>query len=267
LVATHLRAASAVESALRQERQMARLLNSATQGPSRIIAQLRQAIQGGRYDHGDRLPPERQLAEAFGTSRSTVRAALDQLQAERLVRRRIGSGTFVNFPARAPVAEVADETSPLDLIDVRLALEPTMTRLACLNAAARDIDRMTEMIELQAEQCSDRESFSRWDAAFHLAIAEATRNPLLISLYRQINEVRVHQQWMAMKDKVLTPERIADYNRDHAALFEAIRGREVDGAVALITTHLHYARRQLVGAATDQPPGYPAPGSHEDGVA
>jgi len=245
---------------------MARLSNSATHGSLRIIAQLRQAIQGGRYDHGDRLPAERQLAETFGTSRSTVRAALDQLQAERLVRRQIGSGTFVNFPVRAPMADVADETSPLDLIDVRLALEPTMTRLACLKAAARDIERMSELMGRQADECSDRESFSRWDAAFHLAIAEATRNPLLISLYRQINEVRVHQQWMAMKDKVLTPERIADYNRDHTALFEAIRSREVDSAVAAITTHLHYARRQLVGAATDQPPGRPASGSHDDGV-
>ncbi|NJM92787.1 MAG: FCD domain-containing protein [Rhodospirillaceae bacterium] len=77
------------------------------------------------------------------------------------------------------------------------------------------------------------------------------RNPLLISLYRQINEVRAHQQWMAMKDKVLTAERIADYNRDHSALFEAIRARDVDSAVAMITNHLHYARRQLVGAVMD----------------
>ncbi len=106
---------------------------------------------------------------------------------------------------------------------MRIALEPYMTRLACINAAARDIDRMSELMERQERECSDRESFSRWDEAFHLSIAEATRNPLLISLYRQINEVRAHQQWMAMKDKVLTPERIADYNRDHAALFEAIR--------------------------------------------
>ena len=215
------------------------MIDDPVHGSSWIISQLRQAIQAGQYCHGDKLPAERHLAEAFGTSRTTVRAALDQLQAERLVHRRIGSGTFVNAPVRSKVEEVADQTSPLDLIDVRLALEPTMTRLACLNAAARDIDRMSDMIDRQARECSDRETFSRWDEAFHLAIAEATRNPLLIGLYRQINEVRAHQQWMAMKDKVLTPERIADYNRDHAALFEAIRSRDVDSAVAMITNHLH----------------------------
>lgn len=230
---------------------MVKLLNDAGRGSSWITAQLRQAIQTGQYAHGDKLPAERQLAEAFGTSRTTVRAALDQLETERLVSRRIGSGTFVNSPTKAPAEDIADQTSPLELIDVRLALEPHMTRLAVLNAAAREIDRLSELMERQQRECADREGFSRWDEAFHLAIAEATRNPLLISLYRQINEVRAHQQWMAMKDKVLTPERIADYNRDHAALFEAIRSRDVDSAVAMITNHLHYARRQLVGAVMD----------------
>jgi DNA-binding FadR family transcriptional regulator len=229
---------------------MARLIDDPVHGSSWITAQLRQAIQAGQYAHGDKLPAERQLAEAFGASRTTVRAALDQLEAERLVYRRVGSGTFVNSPVRSNFDDVAVQTSPLDLIDVRLALEPTMFRFACLNAAARDIDRMSELMERQGRECSDRESFSRWDQAFHLAMAEATRNPLLISLYRQINEVRAHHQWTAMT-KVLTPERIADYNREHAALFEAIRSRDVDSAVAMITNHLHYARRQLVGAMMD----------------
>lgn len=232
---------------------MVKLVNDPVRGSSWITGQLRQAIQAGQYGHGDKLPAERQLAEAFGASRTTVRAALDQLETERLVTRRIGSGTFVNAPVRPQSGDVADQTSPLELIDVRIGLEPYMTRLACINAAARDIDRMSELMERQERECgvSDRESFSRWDEAFHLSIAEATRNPLLISLYRQINEVRAHHQWSAMKDKVLTPERIADYNRDHAALFEAIRSRDVDSAVAMITNHLHYARRQLVGAVMD----------------
>ena len=229
---------------------MSSLIDDPVRGSVWITSQLRQAIQAGQYGHGDKLPAERQLAEAFGASRTTVRAALDQLQAERLVYRRVGSGTFVNSPVRSWMESVADQTSPLDLVDVRLALEPTMVRLACLNCAARDIDRLSELIERQARECSDRESFSHWDKAFHLAIAETTRNPLLISLYRQINEVRAHHQWMAMT-KVLTPERIADYNREHAALFEAIRNRDVDSAVAMIINHLHYARRQLVGATMD----------------
>ena len=97
---------------------MVKLVNDPVKGSSWITGQLRQAIQAGQYGHGDKLPAERQLAEAFGTSRTTVRAALDQLEAERLVSRRIGSGTFVNSPPRPPAEDVADQTSPLELIDV-----------------------------------------------------------------------------------------------------------------------------------------------------
>jgi DNA-binding GntR family transcriptional regulator len=68
-------------------------------------------------------------------------------------------------------------------------------------------------------------------------------------IYRKINDVRMHSQWNAMKSKVLTPERIAEYNEQHLALYEAIRARDMERAVALITNHLHYARRQLMGAS------------------
>jgi DNA-binding GntR family transcriptional regulator len=63
--------------------------------------------------------------------------------------------------------------------------------------------------------------------------------------------VRAHKQWNAMKDKVLTAERIADYNHQHRSLYEAIRSRDVEGAVAIITNHLHQARRQLLGAGSE----------------
>jgi DNA-binding GntR family transcriptional regulator len=97
----------------------------------------------------------------------------------------------------------------------------------------------------------DSESFTLLDEQFHLCIAECSRNPLMVSLYRQINDVRTHAQWNAMKDKVLTTERIAEYNRQHRTLVEAIQSRDVESAVAIVTNHLHYARRQLLGAGAN----------------
>jgi DNA-binding FadR family transcriptional regulator len=228
-----------------------RLVSDPVRGSAWITGKLRHAIQEGAYAHGEKLPAERQLAEAFGTSRTTVRMALDQLEQERLVTRRVGAGTFVNFRGAARNEDVTELTSPLELIEVRLALEPHMTRLAVLNSTARDIDRLAEFIEGLPSECSDAEGFTRWDEEFHLAIAECSHNPLLVALYRQINEVRTHRQWGAMKDKVLTPERIADYNQQHRSLFEAIRSRDVESAVAIITNHLHHARRQLLGAGSE----------------
>jgi DNA-binding FadR family transcriptional regulator len=213
-----------------------------------ITRQLREAILGGRYSPGEKLPAERKFAAAFGASRATIRTALERLETERLVTRRLGAGTFVNSDVRAANEEVAELTSPLELIEVRLGLEPNMVRLAVLNATARDIERLGSAIARMPSTASDSESFTLADIEFHQLIAEATRNPLMVWIYRKINEVRTHSQWSAMKSKVLTPERIVEYNEQHLALYEAIRARDIDGAVAVVTDHLHYARRQLMGA-------------------
>ncbi len=220
-------------------------------GSAWITQRLRQAILDGGYGHGDKLPAERQLADAFGAARGTVRLALDRLEAERLVTRRIGSGTFVNFGARRDAGDVIDSTSPLELIDVRLGVEPNMIRLAVLHATARDIGRLRQAIERMAGASGNPEGFTRWDQEFHMLIAECTHNPLMMWLYRQVNAVRGHAQWNAMKDKVLTPARIAEYNRQHRAMFEAIESRDVESAMAIVANHLHYARRQLQGVASE----------------
>ena len=171
-------------------------------------------MEGG-YAHGEKLPAERQLASAFGASRTTIRTALDQLEVERLVTRRVGSGTFVNFRAQGDTQDIAELTSPLELIEVRLGVEPNMVRLAVLNATARDIERLSHAIARMENASGDTEGFTLWDEEFHQLIAEATRNPLMVWIYRQINTVRTHSQWNAMKDKVLTPARIAEYNAQH----------------------------------------------------
>jgi len=220
-------------------------------GSAWIATQLRQSILEGGYAYGEKLPAERQLASAFGASRATIRTALGQLETERLVTRRVGAGTFVNFRAENESQDIAELTSPLELIEVRLGIEPNMVRLAVLNATARDIERLAGTMGRMEASSADSENFTLWDEEFHQLIAEATRNPLMVWVYRQINAVRTHRQWSAMKDKVLTPERIAEYNRQHAALYEAIRTRDIEAAVAIVTNHLHYARRQLMGANSE----------------
>ena len=213
-----------------------------------ITGQLRQAILAGRYAPGEKLPAERQFAASFSASRATIRTALSRLETELLVTRRPGAGTFVNVGPRVGNDEVAELTSPLELIEVRLGLEPNMVRLAVLNATGRDIERLASAIERMEAAGGDSESFTLWDEEFHQLIAEATRNPLMVWIYRKINEVRTHSQWNAMKSKVLTPQRIAEYNEQHLALYEAIRTRDLEAAVTIVTKHLHAARRQLMGA-------------------
>jgi len=93
---------------------------------------------------------------------------------------------------------------------------------------------------------NDKDNFSKWDGEFHL-LMHASANPLL-NVYRQINHVRLHAQWDAMKEKILTPDVVATYNRQHRGIFSTLNERDAQGAFALITEHLEKARDDLLRA-------------------
>ena len=218
-------------------------------GSAGIAAKLRRAIIDGAYGLNERLPAERELAELFQTSRGTIREALRRLQELGMVDRQIGSGTFVTYRQFSEHTEIADVTSPLELIDVRLGIEPQIVRLAVANATAMDIERMRKALIKVESTSGDPEAFSRADAEFHLAMTECTRNRLMVWLYQLVNETRGHDQWTAMKESILVPERIAQYNAHHRHLYNMIAKRNLDAALDTIYDHLDKARSDLVGAA------------------
>ena len=145
--------------------------------------------------------------------------------------------------------DLADQVEdPLQLVEARLAVEPFTTRLAVFHATRRNLDDMEAVLVHAEESVNDKDSFSKWDGEFHLLIAHASGNPLFINVYRQINHVRLRAQWDAMKEKILSPEVIAAYNRQHRGIFNALNARDAQGAYTLITEHLEKARDDLVRA-------------------
>ena len=215
-------------------------------GSARIAAELRRTILDGGWGHGERLPAERALAALFGASRTTVREGLRLLEAERLVERKVGAGTFVSIDTAGAGDDVAEITSPLELIEVRLTFEPQMSRLAVLNASVRDIDAIARALAALDEAGDVLERFTEADQGFHAGIAQATHNPLLIAFYAQIGRVRGHAQWSRVKDAVLTPAIIAHYNHQHREIFEAIASRDGERARRAMSAHLADARRHLM---------------------
>ncbi len=220
-------------------------------GASEMIASLRAAIAQKHYSHGDRLPAERELASRFGTSRGTARHALRELERLNLVTRRIGSGTFVNSPGLESASDIAEATSPLELIEVRYAIEPHMVRLAVMHASPRDLARARESLE-QVEAAADPASFTEADEAFHLALAECSQNPLILWLYQQLNEVRGHSQWTAVKEKILVHDKIAEYNAHHRRIYRGIADRDTVAAVDAMNQHLGVARDDLTGTGNEK---------------
>jgi DNA-binding FadR family transcriptional regulator len=218
-----------------------------TKGSAAIATTLQKAILKGSYAYGERLPPERELAKHYRASRSTIREALRRLEDLKLVTRRMGSGTYVNYHRTPDGHVMAYRTSPVELIEVRLGIEPQMARLAALHATIDDLGQLEAAMEQLEKIGADRDAFSNADEQFHLRLAECTRNPLMIWLYKHINDIRGHAAWHRMKEKILTPERIKIYNEHHRRIFDAISNRDAESASYIVREHIEKARQDLLG--------------------
>jgi len=225
---------------------------------------------------GTRLPTERQLALDLGVSRSAIRHAMALLQAEGHVSREVGRGTFLRDAAdeappaasNAPDAPIApeapdeealappetsavgasgaDDYSPADVMTVRRLFEPPAMSLVVAWATARDFEEMDRCLR-GGERASDHDEFEVWDAALHRSIIVATRSPLLIRLYAEIERARHGRVWGDLKRRSATAARRDEYRRDHEEIVAALRLRDADQATAAMRTHLARVSRHLLG--------------------
>lgn len=234
------------DSAKREPRRRANRAASAQRGAPDLVAALREDIVGLRYMEHDRLPSERSLVRKYKVARGTVRAALAQLQQMGLVETIAGSGTYVRYSEMVETLSVVRLTSPMQLMDARLAVEPHVARLAALHASGKSVYELESALR-EVERCHEEsDGFSVADERFHRAIASCTGNEMLVWICRWINEVRGHDQWAEMKRLTLTTRRIAAYNVQHRAICKAIRRRDAEAAAREATAHLVSARDSLV---------------------
>lgn len=220
----------------------------AHEGYVRVRDYLVNAIKEHAFEPDQRMPTERQLAEQFDVSRAITRRALAELEAEGLILRQVGCGTFVRpSPDATSVTPALDgAVSPAEYIDARLCFEPELPWLIAINATSADFARMEDCLK-RGEKATTREEFEIWDAAFHLATAFATRNKLTTRLYEMIHAVR-HEQamWGAVRQLRQTPEQRIIYQREHREIFAALKQRDAERASELITQHIRAARRRLL---------------------
>jgi DNA-binding FadR family transcriptional regulator len=219
------------------------------QGSARdeVLVRLRRFIQRQGVALNSRLPPERRLAAEIGTTRARLRKALAVLETEGLIWRHVGRGTFVG--AR-PVENISDiqflsgRTSPGEVMEARLSIEPELARMAALNATAADIGEMRRCAG-KSRAAREWRVYEAWDNRLHRAIAVSTRNTLLVSLFDTLNTVRRATVWGQMRTEKLPP---ADHHSfaQHDALIAAIAGRDAEGAAACMRGHLRCVRDRLM---------------------
>jgi len=210
-----------------------------------VRSYLLNAIDSGAYPAGSRLPTERSLSEMLSVGRGAVRSALALLEGEGRIVRQPGSGTFVaDRSDRA--RSLAERTSPLQVMEARLAIEPPLARLVAAHGTARDFDDMQACID-KGLTATTIDAFEHWDAAFHEAIAVATRNPVIIEAYKLVTEARSASEWGALKRRTLTEEKRTRYQKDHTEILSHLRNRDIEAAESALRGHLIAIRLALLG--------------------
>ncbi len=216
------------------------------------LAVIRHFLESQEFRPQDRLPSERELAQTLGLTRTQLRTGMRQLEAEGLIWRHVGRGTFLGSrpldgtatPARPPV----DGANPRELMEARIALEPQLARLAATYATADDLVRLGRCLE-RAVAAPDPQLFQTFDADLHRAVAEASHNTLLIDLFESMNAVRHRVLWGHLKGDFLTAELRKEYDTQHRAFVDSIKRRDPVAAENFMRAHLQTVERHLVNVA------------------
>lgn len=211
-----------------------------------LRALLDEGAADGTLVPGSKLPTERALVQRLAAPRSAIRRALDLLESEGVVVRHVGRGTFLTEVSRRHSDGAPPDTSPAEIMQVRLLLEPPVAALAARLATQADLDRITACLD-RGGASADFEGFEAWDAKLHRSVAEAAHNGLLMNMFDVMNTARALPVWGSLKRRTSSPERRRCYHAEHTVIVEALRDRDPDGAHSTMRSHLRNVADNLLG--------------------
>ena len=210
-----------------------------------VFDQLRELIFRGEFKTGEKILTERELAEAFGVSRTSVRDAINKLVVMGLLEQRQGQGTFVRSPEsreKSILATMVESqgASITDLLEVRMGLECNAAAMAATRAVETDFQFMEKSIkEMQKEVDSGRLG-TEADASFHMAIAYATNNPLQIFIMKNFYDFLFTGIKVNLEGLYEIPGNIDTILDQHKAIYRAIREHNPESAYRAMKRHIDF---------------------------
>lgn len=242
------------------------------------LTKLRQLIATQDFNGDGRMPPERSLASELGVGRRSLRRALDVLEQEGRIQRHQGRGTFVsagsngtavhghrNAEGHGGIAKrngaasgeasrhsapnialehILDHTNPLEVIEVRLAIEPVMARLAAFRASQAEINRLQSLAE-ETRSAPDPATYQQVDGRFHRTIAEVARNALFLAVFDTLHASQRDLAWRRLGENANCYKRQSVYADFHQEISAAIAARQGDRAQELMQQHLSDVQRYI----------------------
>jgi GntR family transcriptional regulator, transcriptional repressor for pyruvate dehydrogenase complex len=222
-----------------------------------IVQQIEESILKGALKPGDQLPAERELAQNFGVSRTAVREAVKALREKGLVEAYSGRGTFITNGTSQAIRQSLDFMSRIGqleglahLAELRQILEPEIAALAAVRIEEQLLASMREAVATMDRNLHDPDAYIEADLDFHLALAEAAANPLVLSLLDSIVGLLREQRLRIFRIDG-GPERGQFH---HKRILAAIEVRDPEDARSAMRAHLGQVREDSRASLTEEPP-------------
>ncbi len=213
-----------------------------------VVAQIHELIREGRFKAGDQLPSERELAETFQVSRTSVREAIRALETEGLIKSRTGMGNFVaDLPIESLVAPLAKllvegKDALANIFELRKLIEPQIASLAAERATVTDIGNMKRLLEKQRDQVQSGATGVEADSELHFAIGQATQNHAIEKLVSGLLEVLSHSR----EESLQTAGRRQASIDSHRAIVAAIERHDQAGAQEAMRHHIEQVEQNVL---------------------
>jgi GntR family transcriptional repressor for pyruvate dehydrogenase complex len=210
-----------------------------------VFDQLRELIFRGEFKAGEKILTERELAEAFAVSRTSVRDAINKLVVMGLLEQRQGQGTFVRSPESKEKSILAtmvesQDASISELLEVRRGLECNAAALAATRAIDKDFQFMEKSIEEMQKEVKSGRLGSEADASFHMAIAYATNNPLQVFIMKNFYDFLFTGIRVNLEGLYKVPGNIDIILDQHKAIYQAIRQHNPESAFRAMKQHIDF---------------------------
>lgn len=220
------------------------------------ILKIKEMLLSGQLRPGDRLPPEKELSEELGLSRSSLREAVKALELIRVLDVRRGDGTYVTsleprllLEAMSFVVDLHQDASIMDLFEVRRILEPAAAVIAARKADPQDIEKLT-MILAEVDEDTSIEDLVAHDLKFHGYISDLSGNSYLSSLLESLSSSTLRARiWRGLTEA----NSIARTLAEHQAIVDAMVAGDPDLVRSCVTVHISGVERWLeqAGRATE----------------
>jgi len=214
----------------------------------RVAAAITDAIQGGRYTPGARLPGERDLAEEFAVSRPTIREAMIALEIRGLIEARHGSGLYVTNTAPTDAAPLELDVGAFELIEARILFEGETAALAATVMTEEKLARLESIVREMANSPNPDMRVEQADRRFHVEIAAATDNSAIRSVVEMLWDIRYRSPLCVHMFAKASREGINPRVGEHRAILDALSSGDPQVARAAMHGHLRRVIEDILAA-------------------